>query len=124
MSKLSPPILPSEITPPELFFNRRQIVAGAVAAGLRGVAHADDAPAPAATKLSYTKNAQLSVDEKPNAYEEVTGYNNFYEFGTDKSDPKANAGAFKTHPWNVTVDGEAEVKGTFTLEDILKPHAL
>jgi sulfoxide reductase catalytic subunit YedY len=64
------------------------------------------------------------VTEAPNSYEDITSYNNFYEFGTDKSDPKANAGAFKSRPWTVTVDGEAEVKGRFTLEDILKPHAL
>jgi sulfoxide reductase catalytic subunit YedY len=64
------------------------------------------------------------VNEAPNSFEDVTGYNNFYEFGTDKSDPKQNAQAFRTQPWSVTVDGEAEVKGKFTLEDILKPHAL
>lgn len=116
-------ILPSEITPPEVFFNRRQAIAAALAAGVVGFAHADESQPPAG-KHKYPRNAQYSVDQAPNSYEDITSYNNFYEFGTDKSDPKANAGAFRTKPWSVTVDGEAEVKGTFTLEDILKPHAL
>jgi sulfoxide reductase catalytic subunit YedY len=54
----------------------------------------------------------------------VTGYNNFYEFGTDKSDPKENAANFKTDPWQVEIAGEAELTGKFNLEDILKPHPL
>jgi sulfoxide reductase catalytic subunit YedY len=106
-----------------VFLNRRELLAGAVAAGLVGLAHAD-APQPTAAKLNYTRNPQYSVSLKPNTFEDITGYNNFYEFGTDKSDPKANAQEFRTDPWSVTVDGEAEVKGKFTLEDILKPHPL
>lgn len=119
-------VLPSEITPPEVFFNRRQLLASAVAAGLIGATHplraAESGPAGAA--LKYTRNAQYSVGDPPNSWEDITSYNNFYELGTDKSDPKANGGSLKPSPWNVTIDGEAEVKGTFTLEDILKPHAL
>ncbi|HEU4623315.1 MAG TPA: protein-methionine-sulfoxide reductase catalytic subunit MsrP [Steroidobacteraceae bacterium] len=111
-------IQPSEITPPEVFFNRRQVIAGALAAGAVGFAQADE------RKLQYTRNAQYSVKETPNSFEDISSYNNFYEFGTDKSDPKANAQDFRTEPWTVTVDGEAEVKGKFTLEDILKPHPL
>jgi methionine sulfoxide reductase catalytic subunit len=121
-------IVPSEITPPEVFFNRRQLLAGAVAAGLVGVTHplrAAEGTAPgAAEALKYSRNAQFSVSDKPNSYEDITGYNNFYELGTGKEDPKANAATLKPRPWNVTVDGEAEVKGTFTIEDILKPHPL
>jgi methionine sulfoxide reductase catalytic subunit len=120
-------ILPSEITPPEVFFNRRQAIAAALAAGAVGLAHrfahAEDSQ-PAAGKLKYSRNPQYSVKDPPNSFEDITTYNNFYEFGTDKSDPAANAGSLKTKPWSVKVDGEAEVKGTFTLEDILKPHAL
>ena len=116
-------ILPSAITPPEVYFDRRQAISALLAAGAVGIAHANESQ-PATGKLTYSRNTERSVSEAPNSFEDVTGYNNFYEFGTDKSDPKANAGAFRTHPWNVTVDGEAEVKGTFTLEDILKPHAL
>jgi sulfoxide reductase catalytic subunit YedY len=120
-------ILPSEITPQEVFFNRRQAIAAALAAGAIGLAHASDTPnetPPAEGSLKYSRNTRYSTTEAPNSYEDITSYNNFYEFGTDKSDPKANAGSLRTRPWSVTVDGEAEVKGTFTLEDILKPHAL
>jgi sulfoxide reductase catalytic subunit YedY len=120
----TPRIAPSEITPPEVFFNRRALLAGALATGASSLLPAAEAPQPAGTKLQYTRNAQYSVSEAPNKYEEITGYNNYYEFGTDKEDPKANSGSFKPTPWSVTVDGEAEVKGRFTLEDLLKPHAL
>jgi methionine sulfoxide reductase catalytic subunit len=119
-------ILPSEITPQDVFLNRRALLTGAVAAGLVGVSHPLLAAesAPGGDALKYTRNPQFSVSDKPNSYEDITSYNNFYELGTDKSDPKANAESLKPHPWNVTVDGEAEVKGTFAIEDILKPHAL
>jgi sulfoxide reductase catalytic subunit YedY len=66
----------------------------------------------------------MSISEAPNSYEDITTYNNYYEFGTDKSDPAANSHKFKPTPWSVTIDGEAEVKGRFTLEDILKPQTL
>ena len=122
----SPQILPSEITPAEAFFNRREVLAGAIAVGAIGIAHAEEprAPQPAAGPLKYSRNPQYSVKETPNSYEDITTYNNFYEFGTDKSDPAQNAGTLKTQPWSVTVDGEAEVKGKFTFEDIVKPHPL
>jgi sulfoxide reductase catalytic subunit YedY len=70
------------------------------------------------------KKSPLSVSEAPNSFEDITTYNNFYEFGLDKSDPAANSGKFRPKPWTVTVDGEAEVKGTFTYEDIVRPHPL
>jgi len=120
-----PKIAPSEITPPEVFFNRRKLLAGALASGASALVRAGGAaPAPTGAKLQFKRNAQWSVTEAPNKYEEITTYNNFYEFGTDKDEPAANAGKLRTSPWNVTVDGEAEVKGTFSLEDILRPHPL
>jgi sulfoxide reductase catalytic subunit YedY len=66
----------------------------------------------------------LSTTEKKNTWEEITGYNNFFEFGTDKADPAANSRNFRTRPWRVAIEGEAEVTGSFTLEDLLKPHPL
>jgi sulfoxide reductase catalytic subunit YedY len=116
-------ILPSEITPESVYINRRELLKAAVAAGL--VATADWQAAAAATqKLHFTKNGTLSVGDKPNTYEEATTYNNYYEFGTDKEDPARNSGNFKPTPWSVKVGGECDVKGTLTLEDILKPHPL
>src|SRR5262245_45322766 len=101
-------ILPSEITSREVFLNRRELLLGAVAAGLVPRAFAGSTQ-PDAPKLNYTRNPKYSVDLKPNSFEDVTGYNNYYEFGTDKSDPKDNAQGFRTEPWSVTVDGEAEL---------------
>jgi len=119
-----PRIAPSEISPPEAYFNRRQLLAGALASGASALVQAGAPPAPQGRALQYKRNAQFSVTETPNKYEEITNYNNFYEFGTDKDDPAQNAHTLKTSPWSVTVEGEAEVKGKFTLEDILKPHPL
>ena len=124
-------IAPSEITPPEVFFNRRRALlaaglAGGASALLPAAARAQNAPRglDTAARPKYSRNPRYSVNEAPTSFEDITGYNNFYEFGTDKEDPKKNAGRLKTRPWSVTIDGEAEVRGTFTLEDILKPHPL
>jgi methionine sulfoxide reductase catalytic subunit len=115
-----PRIAPSEITPPEVYFSRRALLAGALAAGVASVTRGADLPATPGAPLAYTANPRYTVNEAPNKYEEITSYNNYYEFGTDKEDPAQNARGLRTRPWNVTVDGEAEVRGSFTLEDILK----
>jgi len=123
----TPRIAPSEITPREVFLNRRELLGGALATGassLVATATAHAADQPTGRPLQYTRNAKYSVTEPPNKYEEITSYNNYYEFGTDKEDPKKYAQGFNPEPWSVTVDGEAEVKGKFTLEDILKGQAL
>jgi sulfoxide reductase catalytic subunit YedY len=59
-------------------------------------------------------------DLKPNSYEDITSYNNFYEFGTGKEDPKANAGAFRTRPWTIKVEGEVKRIGTYDVESLFK----
>jgi sulfoxide reductase catalytic subunit YedY len=119
-----PRIAPSEITPPEVYFSRRTLLAGALAAGVSTLTRANAGPPADAEPLRYTPNPRYSVSEAPSKYEEITTYNNFYEFGTDKEDPSRNARAFRTRPWSVKVDGEAEVRGTFTLEDLLKGQSL
>ncbi len=75
-------------------------------------------------KLAGVAPGSHSADESPTPYEYVTAYNNFYEFGSGKGDPVENSAGFITDPWSVEIAGEAEVTGTFTLEDILKPHDL
>lgn len=124
MSTRVPRIAPSEITPAEVYFSRRALLAGALAAGVSQLARAAEGPPAGAVSLDYTANPRYSVTEAPNKYEEITTYNNFYEFGTDKDDPSKNARNFRARPWSVTVDGEAETRGTFTLEDILKGQSL
>lgn len=119
-------VQPSEITPEDVYLNRRLLLQAALAAGVTGLGAAawPDAAQANVTPLSFKRNERFSTTETPNSYEDVTTYNNYYEFGTGKSDPAANSGKFKPEPWSVTISGEAEVKGKFTLEDILKPHAL
>ena len=64
------------------------------------------------------------VDAEPTAFEDVTGYNNYYEFGTGKTDPARYAHTLEPHPWTVTIEGEADRTGTFAFEDLIKGHAL
>ena len=109
----------SEITPQNVYFNRREIFA--LAAGL-ALAGTSIAPA-RAEKLGFAKSA-LSTDEKPTTLENITSYNNFYEFGVDKSDPAANAQTLTTKPWQVKIDGLLASPADLALEDIIKPVAL
>jgi sulfoxide reductase catalytic subunit YedY len=120
----TPRIAPSEITPSEVFFNRRTLLAGALAGGVSALAAGAEADTPTGATLKYTRNEHYSVSEQPNRWEEITSYNNYYEFGTDKDEPQVYAHAFKPEPWSVAIEGEAEVKGKLSLEDLLKPHAL
>jgi sulfoxide reductase catalytic subunit YedY len=123
-------IPPSQITPEAVFLGRRAALTGALAAGLLGASfpgtRAAVLPAPAGSALepAAPRNAAFSVNEMPNTFEDITHYNNFYEFGTDKTDPADHAGAFRTRPWSITIAGEAEKTGNLTIEDILKPHTL
>jgi sulfoxide reductase catalytic subunit YedY len=116
----------SDITPESVYLKRRELIQRAVALGWIGwtgtssLALAADGGAP----LDAQRNRRYSLDEAPNSYEDVTTYNNFYEFGTGKGDPAANSGRFKPMPWTVTISGAAERTGQFALEDILKGHAL
>jgi sulfoxide reductase catalytic subunit YedY len=119
-----PRIAPAEITPPEVYFSRRALIAGALASGASALLRAAESAPAQAPALVYTRNARYSVSEQPNRFEEIAGYNNFYEFGTDKESPSRNAHTLRTRPWSVTVHGEAELTGTFTLEDLLKDQPL
>jgi methionine sulfoxide reductase catalytic subunit len=110
----------SEITPLDVYLDRRRLLAG-LAGGLLGLAAPTALPA---GQLHYTRNTRFSTPEAANSLEDITTYNNFYEFGTSKEDPARLGGAFRPAPWSVTIAGEAEVTGKFTLEDILKPHPL
>ncbi|HUN25808.1 MAG TPA: protein-methionine-sulfoxide reductase catalytic subunit MsrP [Steroidobacteraceae bacterium] len=131
MKRLPGGVVPSEITAREVFMSRRSLLAGAVATGAIGAgaaallprsgARANELPA---AELKYTLNRRYSDSETPNTFADITNYNNFYEFGTGKSDPAANAYTLHPHPWSVTVAGEAEKTGTFHLEDLLRPFPL
>jgi methionine sulfoxide reductase catalytic subunit len=122
--RLDTGIKPSEITPESTFMNRREVIAAAVAAGLLPSMIAEAATIPANGQFADVAKWPGSTTEKANTLAEITSYNNYYEFGTDKGDPAENAHTLKTSPWSVQVTGEAAKTGTFTLEDILAPHAL
>jgi sulfoxide reductase catalytic subunit YedY len=115
-----PPIRPSEITPRDVYFNRRTLM-GAAAGLLLG---AGASTTRAGQALKFRKNAAFSTSEPVGSFEEITTYNNFYEFGTDKDEPAKTSGRFRAQPWSVTVSGEAGRTGRYTLEEILKPHPL
>lgn len=117
-------IRPSEITSESVYWNRRKLLQAALAAGVTGIGTAWVRAAGAVTDLKVQPNPKYSLSDPPNSYEDITKYNNFYEFGLDKGAPAENSGRFKPAPWSVTVKGEAEVTGTFALEDILKPHTI
>jgi sulfoxide reductase catalytic subunit YedY len=122
----------SEITDKKLYLNRREFLgttaatAAAVAAGALGTEALLQAatPAPHGRKLDNVKKSALSVDEKPNKWEDITTYNNYYEFGIDKDSPSMLARNYKTEPWTVAIEGECAKKGNMPLEDILKGQTL
>jgi sulfoxide reductase catalytic subunit YedY len=120
-------IRPSEITSRENYLNRRQFMqAGVIAGGALLATPALGAviPTEVRARLPDVGKSAFSTDESPNSYEDITTYNNFYEFGTGKADPALNARDFKPRPWTITVDGHAEKTGTFDFDDFVKPFDL
>jgi sulfoxide reductase catalytic subunit YedY len=115
-----PLIAPSEITPPEVYAARRQFLASGIALGLAGIAPNALAAAPAAKRLGPLKSSSFSSAESPTPYKHVTGYNNFYEFGTGKEDPAEFAHALRIEPWTVRIDGLVKTPKTVDIDDLLK----
>ena len=120
----------SEITPRGVYENRREWLArlGAGAAGAALAAWAGreaHAATPGPGKLARLPGARSTVPgaatmERLTSYEDVTTYNNFYEFGTDKDEPAKHAKSLRTRPWTVTVEGEVRKPGTFDIDTLLK----
>jgi len=109
-----PRILSSEITPQHAYLNRRSLLA-ASGLGLFG-------SLPVAKGLAAVLDAKpggFATDEKQTSFEDVTRYNNFYEFGVGKGDPAANSGSFKTTPWTIKVDGLVNKPAEFDLDALL-----
>ena len=124
--KRPPDIRTSEITDERLYRSRREFMRDAVATGA-GIAAGTllaSGEARALETLPGAKPSSYSTAEERTPYEDVTGYNNFYEFGTDKGDPAANSGGFRPRPWTVQVGGECAKPGTIDLDDFIRPHAL
>jgi sulfoxide reductase catalytic subunit YedY len=116
----------ADVTPKNIYFNRRNFLRGLGIAGAatvigerfssllshRGIVQAN-------TKLATVKSNYI-VNEKITPEDDVTHYNNFYEFGTDKADPAKNAQNFRTSPWTVSVEGDVKTPRTFSMDEILK----
>lgn len=114
----------SEITPKSTYLNRREILRTTLAVAAAIPAAGTSLAQARGRLLSGVEKSEYSTTEEPNSYEDVTTYNNFYEFGTGKSDPYRNAQDFNPRPWNIEIKGAAEKTGSFALEDFLKPHTL
>lgn len=103
----------SDITPQEVWLNRREILAGGAAAAALGLAIVPVAKA-------ATRNERYSTSEELNSLEDITSYNNFYEFGSRKEDPARHAHQLTTSPWDIVVDGLVNKPGTYSLDDVLR----
>ena len=114
----------SEVTPESQYLDRKQFLAAAGTIGISTAFRLQPSVFPAQEPQAAGKPYRLQKDDKPTPWEDVTGYNNFYEFGTGKEDPKATSQSFKTRPWTVTVDGLVNKPGQYQLEDFIKPSTV
>jgi sulfoxide reductase catalytic subunit YedY len=123
MPFFDPTILPSDVTPQSVFEGRRDLIKAA-AAGSFGMALAPwfsrQALAASPEKLAATLNSAYSAKDELTPYKYVTSYNNFYEFGTDKSDPIAYAESLQTRPWTVSIEGLVKKPLTLDIDALLK----
>ena len=128
--KNSSDILPSEITDEKIYHKRREFIkqmgvgtAAILAGSQMSLAQAKAEKALYSTYKTLPKS-QFSAKDKLTSYEDITSYNNFYEFGTRKTDPAKNAHQFDPEPWSIAIEGEVEKPGVYNLEDFIKPYAL
>ena len=120
-------IKPSEITSKELYMNRRQFILAASATALSAGAVLSGLDASLSTqqviageKLGDLRKSSFSTSEKLNSFKDITTYNNFYELGTDKSDPAENAKYLTTRPWTVAVEGEVKKPKSYDIDALTK----
>ena len=106
----------SDVTPKAAYLSRRELIAGAAALAMAGRAMAG-------AKIQ-TVPSRFSTSQKPNSFEDITSYNNYYEFGTGKGDPAKNAHTLTTDPWSVKIDGLVDKPGNYDLADLLKGVAM
>ena len=112
----APDLTDNDVTDHGLYLKRRTLMAGLAGAGLFGAA------GQAQAGLTFSKG--FSTQEKATSKEDITTYNNFYEFGVDKGDPAENSGKFKPRPWTVHIDGACEAPRTVGIEDLIGKNKL
>jgi sulfoxide reductase catalytic subunit YedY len=115
----APDIKPSEITPYQVYLNRRSFMIGAAALALAPFGPAAAAP-PTGQPLKAGRNKAFTVEDPPTTFESVTTYNNFYEFGPNKEDPARYAHLLKPRPWTVRVEGHVMKPKTYDVDELLR----
>jgi sulfoxide reductase catalytic subunit YedY len=114
----------SEVTPRAVYLRRREFLRAAALAGVGAAMGAGSLAAASAARagepIPNVRPSRFSTDEPPTDFDDITSYNNFYELGTDKSDPRRNADQLETRPWQVVVEGECEAPGVMGIEDVLR----
>jgi methionine sulfoxide reductase catalytic subunit len=117
-------IAPSEITPERIWLRRRELMkaaaAGSILAAAPGLAAAQAPAREKYARIDNLRKSSFSTTEKANSWKDITEYNNFYEFGTDKDDPVEYAQRLKARPWTVRVEGEVKTPKTIDIDDLLK----
>jgi methionine sulfoxide reductase catalytic subunit len=103
----------ADVTPKAAWLSRREVMTGAAAV----------LATPALAKIEAAKSP-FSIDQEPNSFEDITTYNNFYEFGTDKGDPARNARLLTTDPWSILIGGLVDKPGSYDLADVIKDQPL
>ncbi len=116
----APDLRDRHVTDHGLYLKRRQFMAGVAGLGL--AAGSGSSPA-SATALRFRPN-RMPIDEARTPLDDVTGYNNFYEFGTGKEDPAKYAGMMRTRPWTIVVDGLCDRPGRYAIDDLIKRFPL
>ena len=121
----------SQVTDEKLYLRRRELLRLAGGAALAAAASpfvlacgSEAVEAGGQSPLTGVKPGVVTTDEKWNTFEDITSYNNFYEFGTGKGDPKRYGGTLKSSPWKVKIDGQCGKPADYLLEDLIKPLAL
>ncbi len=120
-------ILPSEITDQKIYQGRRDFIKKMSIGSAAIIAGGHISLSEAKTQIKKYKNlpkSAFSTTEKLTSFDDVSGYNNFYEFGTGKYDPAKRAKNFNPDPWSIAIEGEVEKPGVYNLEDFIKPYAL
>src|SRR5437870_769810 len=117
----APRFTASEITDPNLYLSRRELISRAAALALAPSLSSAATPAtPALQALSATRNAAFSLSETPTKFEAASTYNNFYEFGVNKDDPSRLGHTLRPRPWHVQVEGLCNRPKSFDIEEVLK----